>query len=268
MKIQFLSLFLAMALLLPFASATAQKAPADDASGNSNVQQGVGRDQAVQAEVQAQTQNQGEATKMMTQTREAVQTDSQNQAGDEEMVAGMREDASNGQKGIQESGSGRDNSAQPGNGQAIGVSSGAQVKNAGEARRSQVANAVQAMIQVAERSGGVGEQIRVIAQNQNKNQQEMEAGLEKVQTRNKAMKFLFGPNYKQVRAVESKMEAYSGEIEKLKAAAEQLVGLADQEVIAEQIAVMEQAGEELQAELDSQQKGFSLFGWLAKMLVK
>jgi len=267
MKIQFLSLFLAAALLLPFATVAAQKAPVDEgAAGDSNGQQGVDKDQAVQAEVQAQTQNQGEET--MIQNREAVQTESQNQDGDDEMITGMQEDASKGKKAGQESGAGRDDSAQQGNGQAIGVSSGAQVKNMGENRRSQVANAVQAMLQVAERSGGVGEQIRVIAQNQNKNQQEMEAGLEKVQTRNKAMKFLFGPNYKQVRAVESKMEAYSGEIEKLKAAAEQLVGLADQEVIAEQIAVMEQAGEELQAELDSQQKGFSLFGWLAKMLVK
>lgn len=268
MKIQFLSLFLAAVLLLPFASTATQNESLDDASGNSNVQQGVSKDQAVQAEVQAQTQNQGEEIMIMTQNREATQTENQNQDGDDEMITGMREDESKGQRAGQESGAGRDDFAQPENGQTRGIGQSAQVKSMGENRRSQVANAVQTMLQVADRSGGVGERIRVIAQNQNQNQQEMEAGLEKVQTRSRAMKFLFGPDYKQVRAVEKRMEEYSAEVEKLKQAMEQLSNVSDQTVIAGQIAIMEQAREELQAELSGQKKVFSLFGWLAKMFVK
>ena len=42
-----------------------------------------------------------------------------------------------------------------------------------EQRRSQVANAVHEMLQVAERNGGIGEQVRVIAQAQNQNQEQL-----------------------------------------------------------------------------------------------
>lgn len=272
MKIQFLSLFLAAVLLLPFATVAAQKAPADDAVGDSNGQQDIAQGQAVpmeaQTQTQTQTQDQGEGTMIMTQNMEAAQTNGQNQGGNGEMDAGMQQDASQGQKGVHEPGTGSGDSAQTGNGQTIGVGQQAQVKSMGENRRSQVANAVQVMLQVADRSGEIGEQIRVIAQKQNQNQQEMEAGLEKVQTRSKVMKFLFGPGYKQVRVVEKKMEEHSAEVEKLKQAKEQLSDVADQAVIAEQIAIMEQAREELQAELSGQEKVFSLFGWLAKMFVK
>ncbi|MBA3047457.1 hypothetical protein KKC83_01680 [Patescibacteria group bacterium] len=275
MKTNFLSLFLAAALLLPFTAVAAQKTSLldDDAAGNSNVQQGIGKDQAVQAEVQAQTQtqNQGEETIMNREAvmdREAVEAENQNQVGNEEMVTGARDDASKGQKGIRDSATGADDSVRPENSQTIGIGQAEQVQNMGASRRGRVANAVQAMLQVADRNPGIGQQIRIIAQNQNQSQEAMEAGIQKIQSRSKAMKFFFGPDYKQVRAVESKMEECDAEIEKLKQIKEQLINSADQVVVTGQIAIMEQAREELQAELSSRQKGFSLFGWLAKMLVK
>lgn len=57
----------------------------------------------------------------------------------------------------------------------------AQTTNQGETSRAQVANAVQEMLQVAERNEEFGQQIKTIAQNHNQNQEKIEASLQKTQ---------------------------------------------------------------------------------------
>lgn len=137
-------------------------------------------------------------------------------------------------------------------------------------RRSRVANAAQQMLQVAERNQGVGQQIRTIAQNQNQNQKEIETTLEHVKNNrgNAVWRFFFGPNYKYINMAENKLATHAEKLEELKELASQIENEADVEILKEQIEIMEQAKTELAGEIKEESRGFSLFGWLNKIISK
>lgn len=137
-----------------------------------------------------------------------------------------------------------------------------------EQRRSEVANAVQLMLQVADREGGIGEQVRLIAQNQNKNQEEIENNLEQVENRGGVAKFLIGPNYGQINKAEKLLEQNRENISQLNEIKTQLTNEADVQIIANQIEVLEQANLQIENSLQNAEKGFSLFGWMFKLLSK
>ncbi len=135
-------------------------------------------------------------------------------------------------------------------------------------RRSRVANAVQRMLQIAERNKGVGQQIRTIAQAQNQEQEQIEAEMSQVKNRGQLKKFFFGPDHKNLNSIEDGLADHEAKLEQLRQLAVQLVGEDDIIALQEQIGIMEQVKVELENEVVSESKGFSLFGWLNKMLVK
>lgn len=135
------------------------------------------------------------------------------------------------------------------------------------ARRSEVANAVQSMVKVAERNKGVGDQIRIIAQNQNQLQLEAEDALANAQKRNRFSKFLIGPNYGQLKEVEDRLIQHNEKLEELKNLSLEISD-ADKVLLEEQINAMEIITAELEGDLLENEKGFSLFGWLNRLISK
>ena len=135
-------------------------------------------------------------------------------------------------------------------------------------RRNKVASAVQEMLQVAERNQGVGQQIKVIAQTQNQDQNQIEIELKQVKNRGQLKKFFFGPDYKNLNLAEDKLTSYEEKLEVLKKLTSQITNEADATKLQELIGVMEQVGVELEEELTDESEGFSLFGWLNRMLSK
>lgn len=131
-------------------------------------------------------------------------------------------------------------------------------------RRSEVANAVQEMLQISERNMGVGMEIRIIAQTQTQTHAELEASLEKIQNRSRFLKFLIGPDYNEVKNAEGMLAQNQEKITELVQLQNQLENLEDEIQLAEQIQVLEQANLEIQNSLTDSQKGFSLLGWLFK----
>ena len=187
------------------------------------------------------------------------------QAAEQGGAAELQQNAVQGQRGAQ--------AAEPelikeprGAGQAA-LSAG-QGKSKGAVRRSRVANAVQEMLKVAERNGGIGQQIRTIAQTQNKIQGEVEDQMDAVKKRSKLKKFFFGPDYKNLNSVADKLANHTEKLEELKQLAMQITNEADLVILAEQIGVMMQVKTELEQEVVGEKKGFSLFGWLNRMLSK
>jgi hypothetical protein len=138
--------------------------------------------------------------------------------------------------------------------------------NPSEQRRSQVANAVQTMLQVADRSGGIGQQVRVIAQSQNQNQIKLEQNIEKIQSRSDLAKFFIGPNYGEIKNAQKTLEQNREQIKQLNQIQTQLTNQGDQQQLMEQIKILEQANLEIENSLIESQKGFSLFGWLNKLI--
>ncbi|MFA6227644.1 MAG: hypothetical protein WC668_00430 [Patescibacteria group bacterium] len=135
-------------------------------------------------------------------------------------------------------------------------------------RRSQVANAVQELLQVAERNGGIGEQVRVIAQEQNQNQEKLEASLEKVQSRSGLAKFFIGPNYGEINNAQKLLEQNRERIQQLNQLEDQLANQGDQQLLAQQIQILEQAGSAVENSLGAAKKGFSLLGWAFRLFIR
>lgn len=140
-----------------------------------------------------------------------------------------------------------------------------QLSAVAQQRRSQVANAVQTMLQVADRNAGIGQQVRTIAQAQNQNQEKLEASLQKVQKRSGLAKFFVGPNYGEINNAEQILEQNRQQIRELNEIKNELVNQSDQQTLTEQIQFLEQANLEIEDSLDESQKGFSLFGWVFRM---
>jgi hypothetical protein len=185
--------------------------------------QGVGN--TVQANEQNQVKNQGEETQIQTQEQNAVQT---------------QDSASN------KTNQGKSNSS----------------ANPSVQKRSQVANAVQEMLQIADRNSGIGQQVRVIAQNQNK----LSQNVENIQSRGMLVKFMVGPNYGEIEDAQKTLEQNKEQLRQLNQIRTQLSNQDDQELLTKQISILEQANLEIENVLADSQGGFSLFGWLNKLV--
>lgn len=135
-------------------------------------------------------------------------------------------------------------------------------------RKSQVANAVQEMLRVADRNGGIGQQVKTIAQTQTQNQEKLEASLQKVQRRGGFAKFFVGPNYGEINNAKKILEQNKEQIKQLNQVKNQLANQGDQQTLAEQIKTLEQANLEIENSLGTAQKGFSLFGWIFRLFSK
>lgn len=135
----------------------------------------------------------------------------------------------------------------------------------GEQRRSQVANAVHQMLQVADRVGGIGEQVRVIAQSQQQNHEEVEAKLERIKERSGFAKFFIGPKYDEIEKAKDLLEQDKDKIKSLEELKSVLTNEEDKAKITEQVEVIKKAMTEVENIIGEEQEGFSLFGWLAKV---
>lgn len=134
-----------------------------------------------------------------------------------------------------------------------------------EQRRSNVANAVQEMLKVAENNSGIGQQVKTIAQTQTQNQEKLEACLEKIQSRSGFANFMIGANYSEINNAKTILAQNCEQIEQLNQIINQLAYLDDAENLTQQIQILEQANLEIENSLETAQKRFSLFGWLFRL---
>ena len=186
----------------------------------------------------------------------------QNQGEEQQNTVGLEQDVQAGQRTMD--GSAQGNQVQ---GQANGKGQN-QASDRAVQRRSKVANAVQEMLKVAGRNQGVGAQIGAIARVQNQNQEQIEASMYRIKNRGQLKKFFFGPDYKNLNSVEDRLANHTEKLADLKALAAQITNPADAVALLDQIEIMEQIDTELLSEVAVEKKGFSLFGWLNKLISK
>ena len=135
-------------------------------------------------------------------------------------------------------------------------------------RRSLVANTVHEILQISDRNGGIGQQVKIIAQSQNQNQEKIEIGLQKAQNRSGLAKFFIGPNYREINNGKKLVEQNQEKISQLRQIKTKLTNQGDQQKLTEQIVLLEQANEETQNELSDTGRGFSLLGWMFRLVAK
>lgn len=134
-----------------------------------------------------------------------------------------------------------------------------------EQSRNEVADAVQQMLQVADRVGGIGQEIKVVAQAQNENQVKIQDSINKIESRSGLVKFIAGPNYGEINNAQNVLNQNKEQITQLNQIKSQIANQSDQQKLAEQISILEQSNVKLEAALNQSGQGFSLLGWLFKM---
>ena len=133
---------------------------------------------------------------------------------------------------------------------------------------SVVAKAVEALVRAADRMDdpGIGDQIREIARDQSRNQDEIDQGLDKIQQRTAFAYFFVGANYSEVKNIQGLMEQNRLKIQELEQAMAQIKNQADADEISAQIATLQNLQTSLQNQLKDLTGGFSLFGWLNRWM--
>lgn len=143
-----------------------------------------------------------------------------------------------------------------------------QVQNQGE--ETQLRTSTQYMQQLMSMDGldeETGDQVKILAQQQIQAQGEMQTQLNKLETKSKFMKSLFGPDYKAIKNLNQQVEQNKLRIQQLTQLANQVQNQADKTQLQEAIQALTQQNTSLQEQIQAEEKVGSLFGWLVKLFV-
>ena len=134
-----------------------------------------------------------------------------------------------------------------------------------EVHRSAVANFVQSLLSVADREGGIGQEVKVIAQQQNDMKDRAADLIYAVENRNKVKTFFIGTSYRNVGELRSQMVQTRNQTEQLKRLMEKTTNDQDKTELQNQIQTMEQEQARINDFITQNENKFSLFGWAVKL---
>ena len=137
-------------------------------------------------------------------------------------------------------------------------------------RMSVVATAAEQLIRVSGRieNQGIGDQIRVIAQTQTKNQDKINQSIDKAETRTGFAKFFIGANFGELKVAKTAIKENRDKIRELKTLMDELTTDTDKLEIANQIMIIQEENLALIDQIEQADDGFSLFGWFSKWIKK
>ena len=132
---------------------------------------------------------------------------------------------------------------------------------------SNVTEQVQQLLQVRT-TGGIGEQVRQVAQEQKQAQDQIQIELGKVDSRGKLLKSIIGPDYKALKNMQKVMEQNQLRIQQLEQLQNQLANQGDMTMVQETIQALTEQNTALQDRIDLEEQSGGLLGWLFKLLSK
>lgn len=132
---------------------------------------------------------------------------------------------------------------------------------------SNVAKQVQQLLQVRT-TGGIGEQVRQIAQEQKQTQDQIKTELGKIDSRGGLLKKLIGPDYKALKKIQKQMDQNQLRIQQLEQLQNQLTNQGDITMVQEAIQALAEQNTALQDKIALENQSGSLFGWLFKSFAK
>jgi uncharacterized membrane protein YccC len=132
---------------------------------------------------------------------------------------------------------------------------------------SVVAKKVQELLQIRT-SGGIGDQVRQIAQEQNQSQTQISEQINKLNSKTQLARLFTGTDYKALKSLEKHMEQNQLRIKQLEELQNQLTNKGDLTTVEETILALIQENTSLQESVVVEKQTKSLFGWLFKLFVK
>lgn len=133
---------------------------------------------------------------------------------------------------------------------------------------SLVAQKVEELLAARTIKGGLGEQVRQIAQEQKQNLTQTQDGLNKLEARGELVKKLFGPDYKAIKNLNQQIEQNRLRISQLEQLKNQVQNQADKSLLQEAIEAFIAQNTALEEVVQSEENTSSLLGWLFKLLAK
>jgi len=133
-------------------------------------------------------------------------------------------------------------------------------KNMGE-----VATQVQQLLQLGT-TGGIGEQVRTIAQAQNQAQTQIQEQLDKLESKGKLARLLTGTDYSAVKNLKTQLEQNQLRIQQLTQLQNQLINQSDITAVQETIQALVLENTSLQDRISAEEQTRSLFGWLFRLI--
>ena len=129
---------------------------------------------------------------------------------------------------------------------------------------SEVAKQVQGMLEIRT-SGGIGEQVREVAREQNQAQEKIQEHVMKMETKNQMLKTLFGPDYKSLTSLTQLIEENTLRIEQLQTLLTQVQNYADRTQIDATIQSIVSQNTALNNLIQEEAQTRSMFGWLIRL---
>ncbi len=137
-----------------------------------------------------------------------------------------------------------------------------------ETHRSTVATFVRSLLAVADREGGIGTQVRAVAQSQNNSASTTATAMTKIEGRGSFHTFFAGNDYKNLGVIRSEIATTSANIAKLKTLLSQTTSDADRAELNVQIKALEDEQVKIEAYVKANEDKFSLFGWFNRLFVE
>lgn len=206
----------------------------------------VGAQTGQQIQQQAQQQLPISASQTGNQVQNRNQVNTQNQGEDSQLQVNTQEQENLGE----------------GQGEGLQNRSQNAVQN-----MSEVAKQVQQLLQ-ARTTGGIGEQVRQIAQEQNQAQTQIQAEFKKVESRGKLFKLLVGSDYQALKNLQKQTEQNQLRIQRLAQLQNQLTNQGDITMVQETIQALAEQNTTLQDRINLEEQSGSLLGWLFKLFAK
>jgi hypothetical protein len=135
----------------------------------------------------------------------------------------------------------------------------------GEKHRSAVAKAVEELLKVSDRDGGIGQEVKDIAEEQKKAHDDAADSMTRVEKRNAFITFLFGTDFGNLGALRSSLVTSENGIDRLAQAKERSNDPSVQATLDAEIQALKAENEKALEFIKEEEGKFSLFGWLVRL---
>jgi len=151
----------------------------------------------------------------------------------------------------------------------------AQSKTRGEGLQTRSQNAIQHMSEVAKQvqlllqtttKGGIGEQVREIAREQNESQKQIEEELNKLESKSKLARLLTGTDSNALQNIKAQLVQNQVRVRKLEKLQSQLTSQSETALVQQTIQALNQENTSLQEKIATEEQTKSLLGWLLRFL--
>jgi len=135
-------------------------------------------------------------------------------------------------------------------------------------KMSDVAKGVEEILNTKTLKGGIGDQVKLIAQEQKQSQDQIRLQIDKMSNRGALVKYLIGPNYVAIKNLENQIFQNMVRIEQLTELKNQLANAGDINMVQETINALIEQNTSLQDRVSVENNQRSLLGWLIKFFIK